>query len=370
MIVPAINGTMRAFSESVKKAGQEIDSRRKVEEDLREAHDELKERVKELNCLYRISRLLEDRGISPEETLQRIANIIPASLQYPDIACARIQVHDREYRTANFREPVSKQSHSIIAGGNTVGVLEVGYVEERATCFEGPFLQEEKTLINAIAESVGKIVASKEAEEALLRSQELLAEAQRIAKIGNWEWDSRTNQVSWSAEIYRIFGVRPEEFKPDYRRHLEFIPAEDVEGYEQTIQDCLASRQPFAYESRVATPAGEIKTIWVHGYVKLDDRGNSIGMRGTAQDITERKRIEVDLRTSREQLNAIFKASPAAILLVNPDGLITFANERMGELFSRACSSLQGTPYIDLGPSGRAIRRLFHNEGIDGGGNG
>ncbi len=129
-------------------------------------HD-LFERVKELNCLYGISRLVENRSLSLDHVLQGVANLIPPAWQYPEITGARIVLKDRQFQTSNYRETHWQQAETINEGGARVGSLVVCYLREKPAIFEGPFLKEERELLHAIATRVGNIIENKDAETSL-----------------------------------------------------------------------------------------------------------------------------------------------------------------------------------------------------------
>ncbi len=126
--------------------------------DIYELAHKLDERVKELNCLYGISRLAEDRRISLDDLLQKIIELVPLSWQYPEITCARILLSDREFATPGFEKTPWKQSEDISVSGAHFGSIEVYYRKEMPPCGEGPFLKEERLLIRAVAERLGQIV--------------------------------------------------------------------------------------------------------------------------------------------------------------------------------------------------------------------
>jgi len=146
---------------------RDITRRKLAEEALQKRTDALAERVKELNCLYGISDLVEKPGVSLDKILQGVVDLIPPSWQHPEITCSRIILKDKEVRTRNFRESVWKQAQNIVVYGKTIGTLEVCYFEERPEHDEGPFLTEERLLIDAVAERLGKTVERRQAEEAL-----------------------------------------------------------------------------------------------------------------------------------------------------------------------------------------------------------
>lgn len=127
----------------------------------------LRERVKELNCLYGITQLVEEHCDSLQRLLQGIAELLPPSWQYPDVCCARLVLEDRQYISRDFRESIWRQSARIVVADEVAGAVEVYYLQQKPTLDEGPFLREERALIHAVAERVGKIVARVRAERQL-----------------------------------------------------------------------------------------------------------------------------------------------------------------------------------------------------------
>ena len=150
----------------------DITARREAEEALRQKTQDLGERVKELNCLYGISKLIEKEGASIESVFKGTSEILPPSWQYPAITCARITIEDMEFRTQNHAETQWKQRSDILVFGKKAGIAEVAYLEERPEIDEGPFLAEERRLIDAVAERLERYVERRRAEEALRDSEE------------------------------------------------------------------------------------------------------------------------------------------------------------------------------------------------------
>ena len=127
----------------------------------------LRERVKELNCLYGITELIERCGSSIEQMFQGTVNLIPPSWQYPEITCGRILFEESEYVTENYRASNWKQSADIKLSGKKVGVVEVNYTRQMPEIDEGPFLKEERALIDAIGERLGRAGERVRAEQQL-----------------------------------------------------------------------------------------------------------------------------------------------------------------------------------------------------------
>ena len=139
--------------------------RKRTENTLRRQAYTLNERVKELNCLYEISRLVADIDRSMDYIFNKAVEWIPRSWRYPEITCARIVVREKQYMTDNFKQTKWKQSSDIIAWGEKIGSVEVYYLQEKPVMDEGPFLKEERALIDTISGQLGSIIERKRAEQ-------------------------------------------------------------------------------------------------------------------------------------------------------------------------------------------------------------
>ncbi len=152
-------------------------------------HD-LIERIKELNCLYGISRLVEKENLSLENILQGVVELIPPAWQYPEVTCARIKLNQKEFKTQNFQPSEWQQLEPLIINNRKVGTLEVYYLTIKPCVYEGPFLKEERDLVHGIAERLGHIVESKNAEISLKR---LYSREQKLCKKLQREMQNRVN---------------------------------------------------------------------------------------------------------------------------------------------------------------------------------
>ena len=144
---------------------REIKRRKRVEKELEQVSHSLGERIKELNCLYSISKLRERTDFSLEDILQAIVDLIPPAWQYPEITCARIIFDGYEFTTINYKSSKWKLTRDIKVYSERVGTLEVCYLEEKSELDEGPFLREERNLIDAIAERIAKFIEREWAED-------------------------------------------------------------------------------------------------------------------------------------------------------------------------------------------------------------
>jgi two-component system sensor histidine kinase/response regulator len=155
----------------------------------------LRERVKELACLYVIANLIE-KDDSLEKILQGSADAMRNALFYPEITCVRCVLDERQYQTDNFRETDWRLSAGLKVHGKPAGIVELFYLEERPIRDEGPFLRDERDLLNAIAERLGRVVERKQTEEALQLAHERTEATNRELEHAI----SRANQLAVEAQ--------------------------------------------------------------------------------------------------------------------------------------------------------------------------
>ena len=262
---------------------------------------DLGERVKELNCLYSISSIVERRDISLREFLQETASIIPDAWQYPEIACCRIILEDETFTTRNFRRTKWMQSRRIVADGSKIGSLEVFYLRKKPEKDEGPFLKEERSLINVIAERIGTIVERKRREEALHNSEEqnrallsaipdLIFQVDRNGTVLGFHEGTFTGIREFLLELVEksVYFVSDE---------LGLLPRRMLEHCMVYVDRALATGKAQVFEQHI-TLGGKARDFEVRIVVS---RGDEI--LGMVRDITLRKRLEREILeiSGREQ---------------------------------------------------------------------
>jgi len=284
-----------------------------LEEERKRLEYNLSKRVKELECLYGIADIAERPAITLDALYQEVANLLPQAWQYPEITCSKITINGKEFRANNYRETEWNQSADIKVHGAKAGVVEVDYLEERPEIDEGPFLKEERLLINAVAERLGKITERKQAEEKIKHAAE--------------EWrttfDSITDLVSICDKDFKlvrvnkafadVFEMKPAELigKPCY---------EIVHGTNEPIPNC-----PQKVTIKTKKPA-TVEFFEPHLGMHLEmstspifnEKGEVIACVHVIRDITKRKKMEEQLIITDRLASVGELASGIAHELNNP----------------------------------------------------
>jgi DNA-binding CsgD family transcriptional regulator len=155
------------------------------EMDPGEVERALRERIKELNCLYGITRLTESNLGSLDEFLTRVCSLLPPAWQYPEITCGRITFQGKTCKTATFKVTKWRQAARITVFGEPAGEVEVFYMKERPALYEGPFLREERALLDAVAEHIGAMAMRLSAEQRLQETNKQLVVEREALREAN-----------------------------------------------------------------------------------------------------------------------------------------------------------------------------------------
>lgn len=157
----------------------------------------------------------------------------------------------------------------------------------------------------AIMGTVLDVTERKLAEEQLRQSESLLAEAEHLAHVGSWSLDLRNQKVTWSDELYQIFGIKPSKFDHSLETVIRFSHPDDKAFIEQVVSEAVKTHKPYNFHYRIIRPDGEERVLHVSGAVITDDQGNAVRMYGAVQDVTESKQAEQMMKESYEQIRSL-----------------------------------------------------------------
>ena len=183
-------------------------------------------------------------------------------------------------------------------------------------------------------DEIGQLISSfNRLLDALRRMVKDLAETQRIAHIGSWHLDVATNQVVWSEELYKMYGFDPSLPVPPYTEHMKLFTPESWERLSSALAHTRETGVPFTLELETVRKDGNTGWMWVQGEAEVDSAGKTVGLWGAAQDITERKRADEDIRLAEARFRAIIEASPIPFALNDSALNITYLNSAFIQTF-------------------------------------
>jgi len=207
----------------------------------------------------------------------------------------------------------------------------------------------------------------KRGQQTLIDEQAQLTEAQRLAEFGSWRWDPRTDTVAWSEELYRMAGYNPALPPPSFKNHNQFFTPESWDRLNQSVDKALRTGAPYELELEALRPDGTRLWVTSRGEAVCDGGGHPIQLRGTIQNITERKRAE----DARFRHAAIVESSDDAIISKDLNGIIQSWNAGAQRLFGFTEAEAAGRPVTILIPpelldeENKILQRLRAGESIE-----
>lgn len=207
----------------------------------------------------------------------------------------------------NIVSPISKLSDAVRALGD-------GHLATRASV--STHIIELDTLTRGINDMAGKL---QQENEILLQRTDRLTEAQRIAHLGNWEWDIVNNTLSWSDEIYRIFGLTRGQVDVTYDVFLQTVHPEDRQAVVDGVRKALEQERPYSVDHRILLPDGSLRYVHEQGEVSRNDDGQPVKMLGTVLDITAHKLAEETIRKLNEELETKVRERTRQLLEAQED---------------------------------------------------
>lgn len=267
---------------------RDITERKRAEERLRQAEGRYRtliERMPAVTYIQEIGSL--DGAVYMSPQIESLTGYCPEDCKDPDLRWGMVHPDDRKQMRSegqrNFTPgAISAMEYRVLhRDGRVVWVRNESVVTEEEA--GGPRYWQGFML---------DITERKHAEEALRRSEASLAEAQRIARLGSWEWDLKRGKVWWSDEAYRIYGFEPHQFSPTLDTLAEIFHPEDRHLLRAAIDNAYHKDEPFGFEHRIVRPNGEVRWIQRRGEVIRGEREAILRMIGTVHDITEQKILE------------------------------------------------------------------------------
>ena len=294
----------------------------------KQAEDQLRERLKELRAFYGLAELNAQPELTLAEMYQGLANLLPASWQYPEIACARVQMGELAFCTSNFKASAWMLSEPVKVNGALVGRIEVGYLEARPEADAGPFLQEEQRLLTALAKQIGSITARKQAEAGLRDSDDRMKFLLRNTPVVIFSLSATDRMATTfiSQNVEKALGHAPAAFLATGDFWGAHVHPEDL-AVAQAGLDTLPATGTLVREYRFRHADGSYR--WMRDDMQLirDDQGQAQTIVGSWQDITQRKQLEQAMQATERRFTVMADAAPVLIWEADPDKLCTYFNK-------------------------------------------
>src|SRR5690606_16396541 len=247
------------------------------------------------------------------------------------------------------QDPLNFDPLKTLAEKNEYDVREWNYVKKDGTLI--PVQVTWSAIKNKEGELMGFLnVASdiserKLAENELLRKNQVLNFAERLTMIGNWQWNTITDQVRWSANLYKIFGLDAGQLELTYDTYFSFVHPEDKELVTDRVQMAIKEKSFPDLMHRIQLRDGTVKTVQLLSEVLTNDLGEVIELIGTCQDITEQRMAEKKFR-------GLLESAPDAMVITDEQGIINMINRQAEKLFGYSVQELIGEPMEKLIPDG------------------
>jgi PAS domain S-box-containing protein len=205
-----------------------------------------------------------------------------------------------------------------------------------------PIFDNNKNIIAAV-HIVRDITDKKKTEEELKISYDRLIKSQNIAKIGNWEWDIKNDKLWWSNELYKIFGIKKDEFKLSFENIVNIIHPDDRDNNRKIVDKLLKIGGAYTIEFRILQTNGKIK--WAKEIINTirDKSGNVVTAEGTIQDITNLKKSQEELKKRQEIFKDIVETAPSLLIITNKMGINLYVSPNSKEYTGYTPDELMGS---------------------------
>jgi PAS domain S-box-containing protein len=321
--------------------GRDVTKQRKAEQALQKAHNELemrvRERTAELNSTVGVLQEEVIQRMRAEETLGRSEEKYRELVENANSIIMRRNVKGEITFFNEFAQKFFGYSEEEILGRNVIGTIipktdsagrdltamvrDISKHPDQYHTNENENMRRngERVWITwtnkPIRDKDGRVVEilaigndtteRKRQEKALQQSEARLQDAQRIAHVGNWDWDIDNNQLWWSDEVYRIFGLRPQEFGATNEAFLSHVLPDDREFVQQSVNEALYEQKPYNISHRIVRPDGTERIVHEQAEVIHNADNSPVRMRGTVQDVTAQKHAEEKILDDQKQLRSL-----------------------------------------------------------------
>ncbi len=323
----------------------------------KQAQEALRERVKELACLYAVSRDMH-QGLSIDELCQRIIEHLVPAMQFPEITVPLIELDGKRYTSEKHTEGLLHGLHAeIMVADEARGHLWVYYAQDK------PFLiPEEQNLVSGVAEALSIWLERKQVEGVLRRRERDYSSLVENAADIIVRFDAGLRHVYCNAAVERQLGIPKSTFLD--KTPLEIgTPYEQAELMSRSLRQVLETGEMLEVEQNYPTPLG-LKHFQTHIVPEHNVEGQIESLLAITRDITQRVRAEEALRGSEETLRALLNAPTESAMLIDLEGTILAINEVAAQRFGKRADELIGLSLYDYLPPDLAKSRKAQGDEV------
>jgi PAS domain S-box-containing protein len=307
------------LSSTNKRLQEEIEQRS-------ETHTKLRQHIKELQCLYGLSRLIEKQKIPLEEILQETPDLIRNAYHSPDIISVRITCEGIQYKTDNFRKSRFRQFAPINVRGEKTGEIEVYWLGEETESGQTPFLQEERSMLDAVAVRLGRTAERKKAAETLRLFRDLIDRSNDSIFVIEPEWGRFLDVNDRACES---LGYTREELLTMVVKNVDQSIPDDSTWQKQANK--LKSRADLVIQGEHRRKNGT--TFCVETSLNLVKHETKDYIIAAARDITERKQAEEALKESEAKYRSLLVNIPDVVWTSDEKGNTIFISDNITSIY-------------------------------------
>jgi len=323
----------------------------KRDDGIEKRKKELQERVKELDCLYNLSELINKQDLNINDTLQSVVELIPQGWQYPEFTCARLIVREKEFKSANFNTTQWKQETDILVENQRIGCLEIFYLQKMPEADERPFPVYERKLLDTVADMLGKYIERNETVKSLREREKNFRLI--LNSIGDAVIVTDTKgaivQMNPVAESLTGWSLSEVANKP-FDEVFNIVNAYTRETVENPVNKALqtGSVEGLANHTKLISKYRHEYQIADSSSPVVDEMGNISGVVLVFRDVSESYKMWEQLVESEIRFRQIYEHLAAGIVRVSLDFVIEGANEAYCDMLGYTEAELIGVHLRDI----------------------
>jgi len=302
-----------------------------VEKERKQAEKKLQERLKELKCLYEMSQLAWRQDVSLEDLFKGTVEVLPLSMQFPEICCAMIIFGDKEFKSENFQLTEWKQSENITIDGKAVGVIDVCYLEKKPEQDEEPFLKEEFALLKSTSKILSTTISKNQADNKLQESEKHFKTLFNLMVDPVVIIDKKGKFLDITDRMEDITGFKRQDFIGKNFMKTKIATTKSKAILIKNLTKRLMGFHIAPYEVEILAKDGKILPFEVNA-AQIEYKGKPADL-VAFRDIGERKQAEQALRKSEDKYRALLTNINDLVMEIDSEGKFTYISPQIFDMF-------------------------------------